>query len=200
MSNATLPNTLEAAHQVIQQLQWRVRQLEKELFGPSSERQIDERLSAEQALLSLFPAPAQPAASQQVLVRLESNESEPRTRRQPAAKVLETVTQRIEPEEKVCPHCGQTKCEIGCERSERFEYVSAKLIRHEIVRPKLACPCGQAGVSIAPLPAQVIEQGQAGAGLVAQVMLSKYDDHGPLYRQQQHFARLGVKFARQTLW
>lgn len=60
----------------------------------------------------------------------------------------------------------------------------AKLIRHEIVRPKLACPCGQAGVSIAPLPAQVIEQGQAGAGLVAQVMLSKYDDHCPLYRQQ----------------
>ena len=199
MSNATLPNTLEAAHQLIQQLQWRVRQLEKELFGPSSERQTEERLSAEQALFSLFPTPAQPAATQQVLVRLESNESEPRTRRQPAAKVLETLTQRIEPEEKVCPHCGQTKCEIGCERSERFEYVPAKLIRHEIVRPKLACPCGQAGVSIAPLPAQVIEQGQAGAGLVAQVMLSKYDDHCPLYRQQQHFQRLGVNFARQTL-
>jgi len=169
------------------------------LFGPSSERQIDERLSPEQVLLSLFPAPAQPAATQQVLVRLESNESEPRTRRQPVAKVLDTVSQRIEPEEKVCPQCGRTKCEIGCERSERFEYVPAKLIRHEIVRPKLACPCGQAGVSIAPLPAQVIEQGQAGAGLVAQVMLSKYDDHCPLYRQQQHFLRLGVNFARQTL-
>jgi len=90
MSNATLPNTLEAAHQLIQQLQWRVRQLEKELFGPSSERQTDERLSAEQALFSLFPAPAQPAATQQVLVRLQSNESAPRTRRQPSAKVLET--------------------------------------------------------------------------------------------------------------
>jgi transposase len=67
------------------------------------------------------------------------------------------------------------------------------------VRPKLACPCGQSGVSIAALPAQVIEQGQAGASLVAHVMLSKYDDHLPLYRQQQQFLRLGVNFARQTL-
>src|SRR3954468_18896214 len=186
MSNATLPHTLEAAHQMIQQLQWRVRQLEKELFGPSSEGQRDERLSREQILLSLFGAPAEAAATQQVLVHLEPNTTEPRPRRQPPAKVLETLTQRIEPEEKTCPHCGRTKCEIGCERSERFEYIPAKLIRHEIIRPKLACRCGQAGVSIAPLPAQVIEQGLAGAGLVAQVILSKYDEHCPLYRQQQH--------------
>jgi transposase len=199
MSNATLPRTLEAAHQVIEQLQWRVRQLEKELYGPSSERQCDERPSREQILLSLFPPPAQPAATQQVLVRLEANTTEPRPRRPPPAKVLETVTQRIEPEEKICPQCGQAKCEIGCERSERFEYIPAKLIRHEILRPKLACRCGQAGVSIAPLPPQVIEQGQAGAGLIAQVILSKYDEHCPLYRQQQHFERLGVHFTRQTL-
>jgi len=199
MSNATLPSTLEAAHRMIQQLQWRVDQLQKELYGPSSERKTDERLSREQIFLSLFPAPAQPAATQQVLVALEPNTTEPRPRRQPTAQVLETTTQRIEPEEKVCPHCGKPKCEIGCERSERFEYIPAKLIRHEIVRPKLACPCGQGAVSIAPLPAQVIEQGQAGPGLVAQVILSKYDDHCPLYRQQQHFERLGVNFARQTL-
>jgi hypothetical protein len=64
MSTATLPTTLEAAHQLIEQLQWRVVQLEKELFGPSSERKADERLSKEQILLSLFP-PAQPAATQQ---------------------------------------------------------------------------------------------------------------------------------------
>lgn len=198
MSSATLPSTLETAHQLIQQLQWRVRQLEKELYGPSSERQAASSLSQEQILLS-FPPPAQPPATQQVLVSLEPKATEPRARRQPLAKVLETVTQRIEPEEKICPRCGQAKCEMGCERSERLEYVPAKLIRHEILRPKLACRCGQAGVSIAPLPAPVIEQGLAGAGLVAQVILSKYDDHCPLYRQQQQFARLGVPFARQTL-
>src|SRR5256714_12172345 len=199
MSNATLPSTLQASHQLIRQLHWRVQQLEKELFGPSSERQSDEPLSQEQVLLSLFAAPAQLAATQQVLVRLEPNATEPRTRRQPAAKVLETIRQRIEPEEKVCPHCGTPKCEIGCERSERFEYVPAKLIRHEIVRPKLACSCGQAAVSIAPLPAQLIEQGQAGAGPGAQGVFSKHDGHCPPHPPPPKFSRLGGKFSRPTL-
>ena len=182
----------------VQQLRWRVAQLEKQLYGASSERCVDERLSKEQILLSLFP-PAEAAAVQQVLVPLKDASSEPRVRRQPVAKVLETLTERLESSEKVCPHCGQTKCEIGCEKSERFEYVPAKVIRHEILRPKLACPCGQGAVSIAPLPPQVIEQGHAGASLVAHVILSKYDDHLPLYRQQQQFSRLGVNFARQTM-
>lgn len=195
----TLPATLPEAHALIEQLQWRVGQLEQELYGPSSERQADERLSKEQILLSLFPPPAEPAATQQVLVRVEEQDAEPRPRRQPAAKVLESVTERIEPQEKVCPHCGQAKCEIGCEKSERFEYVPAKVIRHEILRPKLACSCGEGGVSIAPLPPQVVAQGQAGASLVAQVILGKYADHLPLYRQQQQFARLGLNFPRQTL-
>lgn len=184
--------------QKIQQLLWEVAQLKKQIYGPSSERLADERLSKEQILLSLFPQPAQPAPTQEVLVAAEEK-SERRVRRQPVAKVLETVSERIEPEQKVCSQCGKDQCEIGCEKSERFEYVPAKVIRHEIVRPKLACPCGQGGVSIAPLPPQLIEQGQAGASLVAHVLLSKYDDHLPLYRQQQQFARLGVNFPRQTL-
>ena len=120
-------------------------------------------------------------------------------RRQPAARVLETVTERLEPAEKLCPHCGKAKSEIGCEKSERFEYVSARIIRHQILRPKLACPCGAGTVSIAPLPPMVVEQGQPVRSLVAHVMLSKYDDHLPLYRQQQQFERLGVNFPRQSL-
>lgn len=190
---------VSSLQQQLQQALWRVAQLEKQLFGASSERCLNERLSKEQILLSLFPPPAEPAAVEQVLVPLKESSSEPRLRRQPVAKVLETTTERLEPQEKLCPKCGQAKCEIGCEKSERFEYIAAKIIRHEIVRPKLACPCGEGGVSIAPLPPQLIEQGHAAASLVAHVLLSKYDDHLPLYRQQQQFLRLGVNFARQTL-
>lgn len=185
--------------QAIQQLTWQVNQLKKELFGPSSERQAESRLSKEQILLSLFPAPAQPAATQEVLLPPTPEKAEPRARRQPAIKVLETITERIEPAEKVCPHCGQEKCEIAHEKSERYEYVPAKVVRHEIIRPKLACPCGKAGVSIAPLPPTVVAQGQPGASLVAHVLLSKYVDHLPLYRQQQQFERLGVNFPKSTL-
>lgn len=159
---------------------------------------MEEQFSKEQILLSLFP-PAQPAATQQVLLAAPPEKSESRARRQPVAQVLETRTERLEPEQKVCPHCGKEQWEIGCEHSERFEYVPARIIRHQILRPKLACPCGESGVSLAPLPPQLIEQGKAGASLVAHVLLSKYDDHLPLYRQQQQFLRLGANFPRQTL-
>lgn len=185
--------------QTIQQLNWQLTQLKKELFGPSSERQTQSTLSKEQILLSLFPAPAPPAATQEVLLPPTQEKAEARVRRQPAIKVLETVTERIEPEDKVCPHCGKEKCEIAHEKSERYEYVPAKIVRHEIIRPKLACPCGKAGVSIAPLPPAVVAQGQPGAGLVAHVLLSKFVDHLPLYRQQQQFERLGVNFPKSTL-
>jgi transposase len=204
MNTETLPETLPAAHAMIQQLQWRVSQLEKQLFGPTSERALStEMLSKEQILLSLFPPPAErPAAAEVAVEGLPASPDQIRPRqpaRTPTARVLETVSQRIEPEEKLCPHCGKAKCEIGCEKSERFEYIPAKIIRHEIVRPKLACPCGQGTVSIAPLPPTPVEKGYPGPGLIAQVMLAKYDDHLPLYRQEQQFARLGVNFPRQML-
>jgi transposase len=182
----------------LQQALWRVSQLEKQLYGASSERRTTGAFSKEQILLTLFAQTVAPATSE-VVLPVQEEKSGQRVSRQPAATVLEVVTERIEPEDKVCSHCGQAKCEIGCEKSERFEYIPAKIIRHEIIRPKLACACKQGGVSIAPLPPQVIEQGQAGASLVAQVILSKYADHLPLYRQQQQFARLGVNFPKSTL-
>jgi transposase len=170
--------------------------LEKALYGATSERQTGSTYSKEQILLSLFGARA-PACTENVVVE-EKEVARPAKKVLPV-KELETVTERIEPAEKVCPHCGKEKCQIGCEVSERYEYIPAKVVRHQIQRPKLACACGQGGVSIAPLPPQVIEQGSAGASLVAQVMLNKFDNHMPLYRQQQEFARLGLNFPRQTL-
>ena len=183
----------------LQQARWRVEQLEKQLFGPSSERQAVENLSKEQVLLSLFGPPVQAVATQEVVLPPSEESAPARVRRQPAAKVLETVTERLEPQEKICPHCGREKCEISHEKSERFEYVPARIVRHEIIRPKLACPCGKGGVSIAALPPSVVAQGQPGPGLVAHVLLSKFADHLPLYRQQQQFERLGVNFPKSTL-
>jgi transposase len=183
----------------LQRAQWRVTQLEKQLYGPSSERKAQEStLSKEQVLLSLFPTPAEAPATQQVVVAYTEG-PEPRARRQFAIKAVETVTERLEPQEKVCPHCGKEKCEIGCEKTERFEYIPAKVVRHEIIRPKLACRCGRAGVSIAPLPPSLVPQGCADSSLVAQVILAKFVDHVPLHRQQQIFARLGVNLPKSTL-
>src|SRR5947209_6915545 len=88
----------------LQQARWRVAQLEKQLYGCSSERRADQsNLSKEQVLFSLFPPPAEGPATQDVLVSAAQDKAEPGPRRQPAIKVLETVTERIEPQEKVCP-------------------------------------------------------------------------------------------------
>jgi transposase len=207
MSSVILPSTLPEAHasilkltSAVEQFEWRIKQLEKQLYGPSADRVPEpETLSKEQVLFSLFPAPAAPALTANILMEDSDEKSEPRQRRQPAVRVLETVIERIEPQEKICPHCGKEKCEIGCETSERFEYVPAKIVRHEIIRPKLACPCGQGTVSIAPLPPSVVDKGMPGPALVAHVIISKFEDHLPLDRQGKQFERLGVYFPQQTL-
>lgn len=198
-----LPADLQSAHALIRQLQWQVAQLKKQVFGPKADKiPAGENLSREQTLLNVFPAAAEAPATQDVVLPQSAPGQVPepkRPPRNPQPKVVETVVERIEPEEKVCPHCGKAKCEIGCERSERYEYIPARIVRHEILRPKLACPCGQGTVAIASLPPAIIDKGLPGPGLVAQVTLAKFDDHIPLYRQQQQFERLGVYFPRNTL-
>jgi transposase len=194
---ARLEQDLQVAH-------WQIAQLKQRIFGASADKvPAPDNLSREQVLMEMFPPAAEPPATQGVTLPQEKSSEAPaqpkRPVRNPQPKVVETVTERLEPEEKVCPHCGKAKCEISCERTERFEYIPAKIIRHEIVRPKLACPCGQGTVAIAPLPPAVIDKGLPGPGLVAQVTLAKYEDHLPLYRQQQQFERLGVHLARSTL-
>lgn len=211
--NPPTVNTLEEARAVIalmhgklQEALWRVGQLEKQVYGSSSERQQGEgEFSVEQNLLALFGPAPEPSATEGLLVEEEvfasqEKKKEERVRRQPAFKVIESVTVRLEPQEKVCPHCGKDKCEIGLERSERFEYVPAKIVRQVLERPKLACStCPQGGVVIAPLPPSVIEGGLPGPGLLAQVVGSKFEDHTPLERQRQQFERLGVYFPKSTL-
>jgi len=104
-------------------------------------------------LPSLFPATTEPVTTQEVLLAAEKMDPAKRPRHQPTVKVLETVTERNEPVAEVCAHCGQAKSEIGSEKSKRFEYIASNDIRHEIFRPKFACPCGESGVSIAPAAA-----------------------------------------------
>jgi transposase len=218
--NANPPRSLEEAMVLIQEMQWQISSLtaaferelrqarwqiealKKQLYGPSKDRAAESVVSREQVLMDLFPAPGEPPATRDVVftqstTQEEKKSSHPRRCAQP--RVMETVTERIEPEEKTCPHCGQAKHEMGCERSERYEYVPAKIIRHEILRPKLSCKCPEGTISIAPLPSTPIAQGIAGASLLSHVCLSKYLDHLPLDRQRKQLERLGLVVTRQTL-
>jgi transposase len=87
---------------------------------------------------------------------------------------------------------------IGDEVTEELEYEPGKLYVNRYIRPKYALPLDE-GVIIANLPTRPIEKGIAGPGLLSHVLVSKYVDHLPLYRQRQQFKRHGVTLPLSTL-
>ncbi len=97
-----------------------------------------------------------------------------------------------------CTACGGTMKLLGEDVSEQLEYVPAsfRVIRH--VRPKLACTCCDQ-IAQASAPSRPIERGLAGPGLLAHVLVAKFSDHLPLYRQSAIYAREGVELDRSLL-
>jgi transposase len=151
------------------------------------------------------------------LEELESNRSEKESNASAPAAVVESSTpaaakpvrralpdhlpretRRHEPKETVCPQCQGELRKLGEDVSEMLEYVPAsfRVIRH--VRTKLSCTKCDCIVQAEAL-SRPIERGLAGPGLLAHVLVSKYCDHQPLYRQSEIYARQGVELERSTL-
>lgn len=101
--------------------------------------------------------------------------------------------------EKICSCCRRAKDRIGEEVTRILEYVPSKLEVHEHVRPKYACRYCKEEVSSPPPPERPIARGIAGPGLIAQIVVSKFGDHLPLYRQEDIFVRHGLHLSRSTL-
>ena len=118
--------------------------------------------------------------------------------RRPLPEHLARETKTHEPKQKSCPDCGGELRKLGEDVSEILEYVPAqfKVIRH--VRPKLSCT-GCDCIVQASAPSRPIARGLAGPGLLAHVLVSKFADHLPLYRQAEMYARVGVEVERSTL-
>ena len=101
--------------------------------------------------------------------------------------------------EKICNGCGRQRDRIGEDVTTVVEHVPPRLEVHEYVRGKYACRYCKNGVSSPPPPLRPIARGIAGPGLVAEIIVSKFSDHLPLYRLEDIFVRCGVHFARSTL-
>ncbi len=111
----------------------------------------------------------------------------------PAHLAIERVV--LEPEEVKQQPAGWRK--LGEEVTEELDWKPAQFIKRLYIRPKYA---NAERIVIAPLPARLIEKGLPGAGLLTQVIVSKYEDHLPLYRQEKIYRqRHGVKLSRQTM-
>lgn len=97
-----------------------------------------------------------------------------------------------------CSHCGGILKTLGEDVTEELEYVPGRFVVNRIIRPRMACVCCES-IQQAPLPSRPIERGRPGPGLLAHVLVSKYADHLPLYRQSQIFERDGIDLPRSTL-
>jgi transposase len=117
----------------------------------------------------------------------------------PARLPRRRVEHALPDERCTCTTCGARLTKIGEETSEQLEYQPASLFVIEHVRAKYACPACEGQVITSPMPAQPIDKGKPGPGLLAQVITAKYADHLPLNRQVDIFARHGVALTRQTL-
>jgi len=97
-----------------------------------------------------------------------------------------------------CGRCGGHLKTLGEDVTEELEYVPGRFVVNRIIRPRKACTCCEAIVQ-SPQPSRPIERGRPGPGLLTHVLVSKYADHLPLYRQSQIYAREGVDLDRSTM-
>ena len=179
----------------IEHLKLLIAKLRRMKFGRSSEkldRQIEQlELRLEELQASQAENKAGSVAAKQST--LESPASAP-TRR-PLPEHLPRETRKYLPKHQQCPDCGGTLKQLGEDVSEILEYVQVRFKVIRQVRPKLAC-AGCDRIVQAEAPSRPIERGIAGPGLSAHVLVSKYGDHCPLYRQSEIYAREGVELDR----
>ena len=190
----------DAAQAEIEKLRLLIRQLRRGQFGRRSEKldpdQLQLGLEDLEQTAAAAEAAQEAAASRGTLRR-------PRAERRRNLGSLPAHLPRFEVlvdiEDKTCPCCGGTLHAIGESREEMLDIVPAQLRVKVIRRPRYACRACEEAVVQAPAPERPMTGGMATEALLAHVLVAKFCDHLPLYRQAQIFARQGIELDRSTL-
>jgi transposase len=190
---------LQTHRLIIEQMKLTILKLRKMQFGQRSEKRAQEIEQLELGIEQLEAIDAQNEAlyeRRNPAKSLDRSQSIERRREFPSH--LPREIHKIEPVEKICADCGNEFKYLGEDISEMLELepVKFKVIRY--VRPKHAC-MGCDKIVQAPAPNRPIDRGMAGPGLLAHILVSKYADHLPLYRQSEIYARDGVELDRSLL-
>ena len=187
---------LHARSQRIEHMKLMIEKLRQMMFGKKSEKVV---LKLEQLEFELEEEETTQAEMEAGLDRVSpAKQAQARPERKPLPEHLEREVITHVPGRDCCPDCGSQLRQFGEDVSEQLEYIpdSFKVIRH--VRPKFSCT-GCDRVVEAPAPSRPIERGLAGPALLAHVIVSKFADHLPLYRQSEIYGRQGVEISRSTL-
>ncbi|MGB5560424.1 MAG: IS66 family transposase [Paracoccaceae bacterium] len=178
----------------------RIEKLEHQLAGHRKARFGSKSESSDQLALDLEEDRAIAAAAENLAPEPSPVDDTPNKRqhnRTPLPDHLERQTEILSPED-TCAACGGALRPLGEDVTTELEYIPGRFIVREIVRPRAACS-GCEEFTQAPLPSRPIPRGRAGPGLLAHILVGKYCDHLPLYRQSEIYAREKVDLHRSTL-
>jgi transposase len=184
-----------------EQLHHRLDLLLRRLYGPRTERfDPDQTLLIPDAFEPVTPEPADAVPPAPEPRPQPPKKARPHGRR-PLPKDLPRKPQMhdLTEAERRCPECGETRVKIDEEHSEQLDYHPASLFIIDHIRCTYACRHCEGQVVTAGKPAQPIDKGLPGPGLLAHVTTDKYVDHIPLNRQVRRLARHGVELSRSTL-
>src|SRR3954464_1163663 len=191
---------LDAAQAEIEKLRLLIRQLQRGRFGRRSEKLDPDQLQL--GLEDLEQAAAAAGGAGEEAAARSGTPRPPRVRRRNLGALpahLPRVEVLVDLEDKSCPCCGGALHVIGEDASEMLDIVPAQLRVKVIRRPRYGCRACEEAVVQAPAPERPITGGMATEALLAQVLVAKFCDHLPLYRQAQIFARQGIALDRSTL-
>ena len=179
---------------LIEKLKHQLAGLRRHRFGSTSEAldQLELTLEEEEIARAAETAPDDTSAEAP-----EPDKAKRHPKRQPLPGHLPRNETILSPGG-ACRVCGGRLKHLGEDVTEELEYVPGRFIVNRIVRPRMACSCCEK-IQQAPLPSRPIERGRPGPGLLAHVLVSKYCDHLPLYRQSQIYGREGIDLERSTL-
>jgi transposase len=188
----------------IEKLKVQIARLKRMTFGTSSERVSRELEQLELKLEELETAEAEARAAPEAPEAPAAAEEEPAQEAAPAKKQRRKLPEALPRREIVhepactCTACGGALRKVGEDVTEILDYIPGRfeVIRH--IRPAYSCRTCEA-MAQKPMPALPIPRGQAGPGLLAHVLIAKFCDHLPLYRQAEIYARDGVELDRATL-
>jgi transposase len=198
LDNEALKALVLAKQSEIENLNLLVLKLRRMHFGHKSEKlnadigQLELRLED----LEANDAAADPLPAQ--LAIAVNERAAKKAARRPLPAELPREIETIAPRQDACPDCGGTLRPLGEDVSEVLEYVPARFKVIRTVRPKLSCSCCSHIVQ-EPAPNRPIDKGLAGPGLLAHVLIAKYADHLPLYRQSEIYTREGIELDRSTM-
>jgi transposase len=192
-----MASAVEQRDDEIDRLQLIIKQLQRARFGRRSERIDPDQIALGLEDLETDKASAEAETESEPPAKTKSRKKR-KSGRKPLPENLPREEVRIDVSTTACTCCGGALHPIGESVSEMLDWVPAQFRVIRICRPKYGCrACGT--VSQAPAPERPIAGGLATPALLAQVLVNKYCDHTPLYRQSQIYARLGVDLDRSTL-